>query len=60
MVLKNGAIVEEGTHTHLLERQGEYATLWQAQLRDSEEDIEENAETSVETQPSNIGEGDDA
>jgi len=40
LVLKNGAIVEEGTHTHLLERQGEYATLWQAQQRDSEENIE--------------------
>ena len=41
LVLKNGTIVEEGTHTPLLERQGEYATLWQTQQRDSEDKVNE-------------------
>lgn len=41
LVLKNGTIVEEGTHTSLLERQGEYATLWQTQQRDSEDKVNE-------------------
>lgn len=34
LVLKNGNIVEEGTHTSLLATNGEYATLWQAQQRE--------------------------
>lgn len=34
LVLKNGNIVEEGTHTSLLAANGEYATLWQAQQRE--------------------------
>lgn len=34
LVLKNGNIVEEGTHTSLLAADGEYATLWQAQQRE--------------------------
>jgi ATP-binding cassette subfamily B protein len=37
LVLKNGTIVEEGTHTYLLEQGGEYATLWQAQQREDDE-----------------------
>ncbi len=37
LVLKRGTIVEEGTHTSLLERNGEYAALWQAQQREDEE-----------------------
>lgn len=37
LVLKNGTIVEEGTHTRLLEQGGEYATLWQAQQREDDE-----------------------
>ena len=37
LVLKNGTIVEEGTHTYLLEQGGEYATLWQAQQREDED-----------------------
>ena len=41
LVLKNGTIVEEGTHTSLLERQDEYATLWQTQQRDSEDKVNE-------------------
>ena len=43
LVLKNGTIVEEGTHTYLLEQGGEYATLWQAQQRedkDTDKDVE--------------------
>jgi ATP-binding cassette subfamily B protein len=34
LVLKQGNIVEEGTHSELLNKNGEYAQLWQAQLRD--------------------------
>ena len=30
-VLADGEIVEQGSHDHLLTRQGHYATLWQAQ-----------------------------
>jgi ATP-binding cassette subfamily B protein len=44
LVLKNGTIVEEGTHTYLLEQGGEYAALWQAQQRE-DEDLNENPKT---------------
>ena len=32
IVLENGVIAEQGTHTELLERQGRYASLWQRQM----------------------------
>jgi ABC-type transport system involved in Fe-S cluster assembly fused permease/ATPase subunit len=32
LVLKNGVIIERGTHNALLSMQGEYANLWRAQL----------------------------
>ena len=31
LVLKNGVIIERGTHNELLSLQGEYANLWRAQ-----------------------------
>mgnify|MGYP002277274455 CR=1 FL=1 len=34
LVIDNGKLVEKGTHSFLLEKQGRYNTLWQAQLRD--------------------------
>ena len=37
LVLKEGVIVEEGTHSELLSHEGEYAQLWQAQLREKTE-----------------------
>jgi subfamily B ATP-binding cassette protein MsbA len=37
VVLDHGRIVEEGTHTALLQRQGLYARLYQRQFRDAEE-----------------------
>lgn len=37
LVLKEGVIVEEGTHSELLSHGGEYAQLWQAQLREKTE-----------------------
>lgn len=40
LVLKNGNIVEEGTHTSLLAANGEYATLWQAQQREKQAEDE--------------------
>lgn len=36
VVLEKGVIVEEGTHTDLLERDGRYAQLWHRQLSDDE------------------------
>ncbi|MDO6726760.1 ABC transporter ATP-binding protein/permease [Cognatishimia sp. 1_MG-2023] len=36
VVLEQGVIVEEGTHTDLLEREGRYAQLWHRQLSDDE------------------------
>lgn len=41
LVLKNGNIVEAGTHTALLAANGEYATLWQAQQREKHADNEQ-------------------
>ena len=41
LVLKNGNIVEEGTHTSLLAANGEYATLWQAQQREKQTEDEQ-------------------
>jgi len=31
IVLENGAVVESGTHTALLEKNGRYADLWKLQ-----------------------------
>lgn len=33
LVLKNGHLLEEGTHEELLQRRGEYATLWSMQAQ---------------------------
>ena len=38
IVLSHGEIVEQGTHSQLLERDGEYASLWRLQLEDSLDD----------------------
>ena len=32
IVLKDGKIIEEGTHTYLLEKKGFYNTLWELQF----------------------------
>ncbi|MFK0731063.1 MAG: ABC transporter ATP-binding protein, partial [Gloeotrichia echinulata HAB0833] len=32
LVLKDGQLIEEGTHEELLGRKGEYATLWNMQV----------------------------
>ena len=32
IVLKDGKIIEEGTHTQLLEKKGFYNTLWELQF----------------------------
>ena len=37
-VLENGVIVEVGTHTALLEKQGRYASLWQRQASGEDEE----------------------
>jgi ATP-binding cassette subfamily B protein len=33
LVLDSGRLLEEGTHSSLLEKKGKYHSLWQAQLR---------------------------
>jgi ABC-type multidrug transport system fused ATPase/permease subunit len=37
VVLKDGAVVEEGTHEELLQRGGEYTQIYNLQLRPREE-----------------------
>ena len=40
LVLKGGAVVEQGTHADLLERDGEYATMWNLQnSKKSQDDL---------------------
>ncbi|MCB1213478.1 MAG: ABC transporter ATP-binding protein [Chlamydiia bacterium] len=34
LVFENGSIVEEGTHTQLIEREGHYARMWKKQIGD--------------------------
>ena len=38
VVLDEGCVVETGTHHGLLKRQGLYATLWEAQKRETQKD----------------------
>jgi ATP-binding cassette subfamily B protein len=33
LVMKNGKIVQDGTHEHLLQEEGEYKELYQTQMR---------------------------
>jgi ABC-type transport system involved in Fe-S cluster assembly fused permease/ATPase subunit len=37
IVLRDGRVVEQGNHTSLLDAGGEYAEMWQQQVRRSEE-----------------------
>ena len=37
LVLKNGQIVERGTHRELLEIGGEYKAMWEIQARESDD-----------------------
>ena len=37
IVLDNGVVVEQGSHDHLLEAQGIYATMWHNQLEDQQQ-----------------------
>ena len=38
-MLKNGQIVEQGSHRELLERDGVFATMWADQIRSEETDL---------------------
>ena len=38
VVLDQGVVVEEGTHSDLLARQGRYAALWQRQASEATEE----------------------
>jgi len=39
VVLKQGKIVEQGSHQQLLEQKGAYASLWQIQQRQQEKPL---------------------
>ena len=51
-VLKDGEVVESGTHNELCEQQGVYANLWAAQERSLGQDmeLERNLEAERETE----------
>ncbi|HEY3057854.1 MAG TPA: ABC transporter ATP-binding protein [Chloroflexota bacterium] len=51
VVMDRGRIVEQGSHTELLERQGLYARIYRRQLIAQELDIEEEALPDVGTRP---------
>jgi ATP-binding cassette subfamily B protein len=40
LVMEAGRIVEQGTHRHLLEARGRYASMWELQQREREESLE--------------------
>ena len=40
IVLEDGHVTEQGTHDELLAREGRYATMWQRQLSDEEQEDE--------------------
>ena len=43
IVLKEGKIIEEGTHEQLLEKDGEYKSLWDLQFEAESWEIERKA-----------------
>ena len=43
IVLKEGKIIEEGTHEQLLEKDGEYKSLWDLQFEAERWEIERKA-----------------
>jgi len=44
LVLKGGKIIENGRHDELLEKGGEYATMWEEQLKEEKEKEEQEKE----------------
>ena len=48
LVMKNGQVFEQGTHQQLLAKNGEYAYLWHAQQRTSQDDVESKDEEEGE------------
>ena len=47
VVMDEGRIVEQGTHGELLESQGLYADLYNAQFQDEPEQSEESSSTDI-------------
>ena len=44
LVMREGSVVERGTHQELLNTGGLYSTLWEQQIQENEENSEEKDE----------------
>lgn len=42
LVMEKGQIVEQGTHEYLLKKQARYASMWELQLQESEQEAQES------------------